>query len=76
VKNLNRVFRDPLNRYSQTIYSIQSSNSTTQIPLDGIPNDIYYLNVFYKGAILTKADFNKQVITPYEKGSVNTHLFY
>ena len=43
-----------INRFSQTVFSSQSSTSSIQIPLEGIPNDIYYLNVFYGDALLQK----------------------
>jgi hypothetical protein len=40
------------NRFSQTVYSIQSYDKNLQIPVSNLPADVYYLNVFYNGAVL------------------------
>ncbi|HCW08667.1 MAG TPA: hypothetical protein DGG95_15010 [Cytophagales bacterium] len=42
------------NRMSQMVYSIQSWSKSTDIPVGSLPDDIYYLNVFYKNAVLQK----------------------
>ncbi|HCW06048.1 MAG TPA: hypothetical protein DGG95_01640, partial [Cytophagales bacterium] len=42
------------NRLSQTVYSAQSWSKTTEIPVGNLPDDIYYLNMFYKNAVLQK----------------------
>lgn len=42
------------NNFSRTVYSAQSSKKNIHIPLEGIPDGIYYLNVLYKGATLRK----------------------
>lgn len=41
-----------VNKFSQTVYSIQSSDKNIQIPVDRFPSDIYYLNVCYGDAVL------------------------
>jgi hypothetical protein len=40
------------NRFSQTVYSIQSYDKNLQIPVSNLPADVYYLNVIYNGAVL------------------------
>ncbi|MBS1559798.1 MAG: T9SS type A sorting domain-containing protein [Bacteroidetes bacterium] len=41
-------------RFSRKIYSIQSKQRLLLIPVDTLPPDIYYLNVFYNDAVLQK----------------------
>jgi hypothetical protein len=42
------------NRMTQTVYSTQSSDKTIQIPISNLPDDVYYLNVLYKNAVLQR----------------------
>ena len=43
-----------MDRFSQKVFSAQSSDKTLQIPTDGLPADIYYLIMMYKDAVLQK----------------------
>ncbi|MBS1490241.1 MAG: trypsin-like peptidase domain-containing protein [Bacteroidetes bacterium] len=43
-----------MDRFSRKVYSMQSTEKTTEIPVGSLPPDIYYLNVFYKDAVLQK----------------------
>jgi len=42
------------NKAGQKMYSTQSSNSSTSVPLSGLPADVYYVNVVYKQAVRQK----------------------
>jgi hypothetical protein len=42
------------NNFSQPVYSTRSSNKEVKIPLEGIPNGVYYLHLYYKDAVLRK----------------------
>ncbi|MBS1489394.1 MAG: M4 family metallopeptidase [Bacteroidetes bacterium] len=41
-----------INDFSQSVYSIRSSDCLVHIPLDGIPPGIYYLNLFYQDIVV------------------------
>ncbi len=43
-----------MDRFSRTVFTAHSSDRTFDIPTDGLPSDIYYLNVFYKDKVLQK----------------------
>lgn len=42
------------NHFGNTVYSVQSDLRTIQLPVGSLPPGIYYLNVFYKEAVLRK----------------------
>ncbi len=55
VQTLDQPYQvDMFNKFSENIYSIQSSKKKIDIPLDGLPGGIYYLNVSYKGTTLRR----------------------
>jgi|GEM_PF-436665 len=41
-------------RFSRKVFSTEPSEASIQIPTEGLAPDIYYLNVFYKDAVLRK----------------------
>jgi hypothetical protein len=41
-----------MDRFSRKVFSAQSSEKILEIPVSNFPPDIYYLNLFYKDAIL------------------------
>jgi len=43
-----------MDRYSRKVFSAKSSDKAFQISTDGLPDGIYYLNLFYKDALLQK----------------------
>jgi hypothetical protein len=43
-----------MDRFSRKVFSTQSNKKVLEIPVNNLPPDIYYLNLFYKDAVLQK----------------------
>lgn len=46
-----------IDKLSTKVFSVQSKDKTLSIPIESLPLGIYYLNVFYKDAVLQKQIF-------------------
>ncbi|MBS1490243.1 MAG: T9SS type A sorting domain-containing protein [Bacteroidetes bacterium] len=46
-----------MDRFSRKVYSMQSTEKTTEIPVGSLPPGLYYLNVLYNGTV-----FQKQIV--------------